>query len=42
VSPRKSCADAQFVDDEAGAPADSTSAAHCNDRDFGTSRWQLG
>ena len=22
-------------------PADSTSAAHCDDREFGTSRWQL-
>ena len=22
-------------------PADGTIAAHCNDRDFGTSRWQL-
>src|SRR4051812_25818581 len=23
-------------------PADSVYAAYCNDRDFGTSRWQLG
>jgi hypothetical protein len=22
-------------------PADGTSAARCNDRDFGTSRWQI-
>jgi hypothetical protein len=29
------------VDDEAQTPADLTNAAHCNDRNFGTSRWQL-
>src|SRR5262245_14613783 len=33
--------DAQRVADEGNMPADSTSAAHCNDRDFDTSRWQL-
>jgi hypothetical protein len=33
--------DAQYLNDEAGMPADSTIAAHCNNRDFGTSRWQL-
>jgi hypothetical protein len=27
---------------EAMKPADGMLAAHCNDRDFGTSRWQLG
>jgi hypothetical protein len=37
--PRKARLDAQYVNDEAGAPADSTHAAHCNDRDFGTSRF---
>ena len=30
-----------ILNDEAGMPADSTIAAHCNDRDFGTSGWQL-
>jgi hypothetical protein len=32
--------DAQYVNAEAGMPADSTSAAYCNDRDFGTSRFR--
>src|SRR2546428_11194007 len=32
---------AQYVIDEAWTLADSTRAAHCNDRDFGTSRWHL-
>jgi hypothetical protein len=30
-----------IVNNEAGKPADSTSAAYCNVRDFGTPRWQL-
>ena len=33
--------DALYLNDEAGTPADSTLAANCNNRDFGTSRWQL-
>jgi len=41
VSSRSARDDAQYLNDEAGMPADSTIAAHCNDRDFGTSRWQL-
>jgi hypothetical protein len=41
VSSRNACDDAQYLNDEAGMPADGTIAAHCNDRDFGTSRWQL-
>ena len=41
ASSRNSRVDAQYVADECDMPADSTSAAHCNDRDFGTSRWQL-
>jgi len=31
----------QYVNDEAGTLADSTCTAHCNNRDFGTSRWQI-
>jgi hypothetical protein len=31
--------DAQYQIDEAGTFADSTIAARCNDRDFGTSRY---
>jgi hypothetical protein len=41
VSSRSARDDAQYLNDEAGMPADSTIAAHCNDGDFGTSRWQL-
>ena len=41
VSSRSARSDAQYLNDEAGTPADSTVAAHSNDRDFGTSRWQL-
>jgi hypothetical protein len=41
VSPSSARDDAQYLNDEAGMPADSTIAAHCNDRDFGTSRLQL-
>src|SRR5437016_8233748 len=37
ASLRNTRVDAQYVNDEAGTPADSTSAAHSNDRDFGTS-----
>lgn len=40
VSSRSARDGAQYLSDEAGTPADSTIAAHCNDRDFGTSRWQ--
>ena len=29
------------MNDDSETPADSTSAAHCSDREFGTSRWQL-
>jgi hypothetical protein len=39
VSSRSARDDAQYLNDEAGTPADSTIAAHCNDRDFGTSRF---
>src|SRR5262245_38201343 len=39
VSSRNAWTNAQSVHDE--RPADSTSAAHCDDREFGTSRWQL-
>jgi hypothetical protein len=41
VSSRTARDDAQYLNDKAGTPADSTITAHCNDRDFGTSRWQL-
>ena len=41
VSSRTARDDAQYLNDKAGMPADSTVAAHCNDRDFGTSRRQL-
>jgi hypothetical protein len=41
VSSRSARDDAQYLNDEAGTPADSTGAARCRDRDFGTSRWQL-
>ena len=37
MSSRFARLDAQYVNDEAGTPADSTNAARCNDRDFGTS-----
>jgi hypothetical protein len=33
--------DARDLNDEAATPADSIDAAHCNDREFGTSRGQL-
>jgi hypothetical protein len=35
VSSRSARDDAQYLNDEAGMPADSTSGAHCNNRDFG-------
>jgi hypothetical protein len=41
VSSRSARDDAQYLNDEAGMPADSTIAAHFNNRDFGTSRRQL-
>ena len=41
ASSRKARLDAQYVNDKDGTPADSTSAAHGNDRDFGTSCRQL-
>jgi hypothetical protein len=41
ASSRNAHVDAQYLDNEAGTPSDSTSAIHCNDRDFGTSRRQL-
>ena len=36
------CALGQFqcVNDETGTLADGTCTAHCNNREFGTSRWQ--
>jgi len=39
VSSRIARDDAQYLNDEAGMPADSTIAVDCNDRDFGTSRY---
>ena len=41
--PKRCCAStrAQFVNNEAVTPADSTSAACCNVWDFGTLGWQL-
>jgi hypothetical protein len=42
ASARSERLDAQYVNDEAGTPADSTSAAHCDDRDFGASRFLSG
>jgi hypothetical protein len=39
VSSRSARDDTQYLNDEAGMPADSTIAAHCNDRDFGTSQF---
>src|SRR5271169_4951243 len=41
LSSRTARDDAQYLKEETGVPADSTIAAHCIDRDFGTSRWQL-
>jgi len=41
ASSRNSRLDAQYVNDEVRTLADSTRAAHFNDRDFGTSLWQL-
>jgi len=41
MSRRGARVDAFKYEREAGTLADGTCAAHCNDRDFGTSRWQL-
>jgi hypothetical protein len=41
ASSRNARLDAQYVNDEVRTLADSTRAAHFNDRDFGTSLWQL-